>query len=101
MVIMRIVLNGMAAVLMLTAGSTALACDCITLSPSESFQEADVVFEGELIQIKPIAGNVLETTAYTFRVRRLLKGAPAIPIDYLKPNLRSAGSRRQTDKARA
>jgi len=58
----------MAAVLVLTAGSTALACDCITLSPSESFQNADVVFEGELIQIKPIPGNSVETTAYTFRV---------------------------------
>ena len=74
----------MAAMLVLTAGSTALACDCITLSPSESFQEADVVFEGELIQIKPIPGNSIETTAYTFRVRRSLKGSLASEVTLIQ-----------------
>jgi len=69
---------------MLTVGSTALACDCITLSPSKSFQNADVVFEGELIQIKPVAGNSVETTAYTFRVRRLLKGSPASEVTLIQ-----------------
>jgi hypothetical protein len=64
----------LATVLLLTAGSSALACDCLDLSPSESFREADVVFEGELIGIKSTSESFPNETAYTFRVKKWLKG---------------------------
>jgi len=67
----------MAAVLLLTASRTALACDCRDLSASESFREADVVFEGELISIKPAAASFPNDMAYIFRVSKVFKGSPA------------------------
>lgn len=63
----------MTVVLVLIAGSTVLACDCVTLSPSESFRRADVVFEGHVIQIVPSSSG----TNYTFQVSKPLKGSPA------------------------
>jgi hypothetical protein len=59
--------------LVLIAGSTVLACDCVTLSPSESLRRADVVFEGQVIQIVPTSSG----TNYTFQVSKSLKGLPA------------------------
>lgn len=56
---------------MLGAGSTALGCDCLTRSPSESFAEADFVFEGELIRSSQSGPGI----AYDFRVRNVRKGA--------------------------
>ncbi len=56
---------------MLGAGSTALACDCLNLSPSESFKEADFVFEGVLIGSYQSGHDI----AYDFRVRNVFKGA--------------------------
>lgn len=50
-------------------GGEALACDCITASPEESFRRADVVFEGELVRAE---GS--PDTSYTFRVEKVLKG---------------------------
>ena len=58
----------------LVLGSTVLACDCVTESPAESFQHADVVFEGVMIRnVESSPGN----TSYTFRVRQSFKGSPA------------------------
>ena len=50
---------------------------CRDISASEAFRESDVVFEGELISIKPSAGAFPYDSAYTFRVRRMFKGSPA------------------------
>ena len=56
--------------LILVNENAALACDCFTPSPRESFDMADVVFEGEVLSI----AQSEEKTAYTFKVSRLLKG---------------------------
>lgn len=58
--------------LILMSGSEVLACDCMTPSPAECFQRADVVFEGELIRAPRSPQGTL--TAYTFRVDKVLKG---------------------------
>ena len=70
---MRRLIVFMTVLLVLIAGSTVLACDCVTLSPSESFQKADVVFEGQAIRIVPSSAG----TNYTFHVSKSLKGSPA------------------------
>ena len=61
-----------ALVLLLTLGvdSTALACDCLDLSPQKSLEEADVVFEGELKRSTQTADEI----AYTFEVEAVIKG---------------------------
>lgn len=56
--------------LLLYTSSVCFACDCVTLSQAESFRRADLVFEGEVILIKQTGIE----TAYTLRVRKLLKG---------------------------
>lgn len=60
-------------VLFLTLGAagTVLACDCRQLTPSESLEEADFVFEGEIIRSYQSGHNI----AYDFRVRNVFKGA--------------------------
>jgi hypothetical protein len=57
--------------LTITIAKTVIACDCVTLSPNESFQNADVVFEGEVVRIS----QVDQGTAYTFKVDKSLKGS--------------------------
>jgi hypothetical protein len=69
---MRLRLIPMAAVFVLTAGNTVLACDCVTKSPSESFQDADVVFEGVVIRKNQSSTG----TTYTFGVTKSDKGSP-------------------------
>lgn len=54
---------------MMIAGQSALACDCITSRPSESFKRAEIVFEGELL--RKTQGHYAE---YTFSVSKMLKG---------------------------
>jgi hypothetical protein len=49
---------------------TSLACDCVTAPENESFRNADLVFEGELIRI----AEVDHRTVYTFAVSKALKG---------------------------
>lgn len=69
----------MVLLLMLSVSSTALACDCITLKPEESFKQADVVFEGQLIRStnNPNASPLGKNISYTFEVRNMLKGPAA------------------------
>lgn len=67
----RLLFSTLVLFLMLGAGGTALGCDCLTLSPSESFKEADFVFEGLLIGSNQSGHDI----AYEFRVRKVLKGA--------------------------
>jgi hypothetical protein len=56
--------------LMLSVDSTALACDCLDLSPQKSLEEADVVFEGELKRSTQTADEI----AYNFEVEAVIKG---------------------------
>jgi len=58
----------MAVLLVLTAGNTVLACDCVVRSPAENFQYAEVVFEGTVIRSDPSSSG----TTYKFRVEKLL-----------------------------
>ncbi|MBV9960552.1 MAG: hypothetical protein JO360_19140 [Acidobacteria bacterium] len=62
-------LFGLTALLFLSAGSV-LACDCKTLTPGESFAEADIVFMGKMVGMEPSAGYAY----YKFEVQRTLKG---------------------------
>ena len=62
----------MAVWLVLMMASTVLACDCVTKSPSESFQDADVVFEGVVIRKDQSSTG----TTYTFGVTKSDKGSP-------------------------
>ena len=73
---MRLLILFKTVLLVLMLSGTVLACDCITLSPSESLREADVVFEGQVISSVPSSSG----TSYTFRVDRLLKGSPATEL---------------------
>ena len=66
----RLLLLTCALLITLTAAGTALACDCLTISPSESFRRADLVFEGLVTRVDQSA----EGTAYTFHVENLRKG---------------------------
>src|SRR6185503_5719044 len=70
-----LLLSTMALVLMLIAGQSALACECLTVSPSESFKRADVVFEGELA--RKTEGHYAE---YTFNVSKTLKGGSVTEV---------------------
>jgi hypothetical protein len=60
--------------LTLLASDSALACNCLPLSPSESLKNADVVFEGELIRRTLLPESSGFSLAYTFRVNKSLKG---------------------------
>ena len=60
---------------MVIAGQTTLACDCLSLSPAESFKRAHVVFEGEIV--RTTKGPYAE---YTFTVSKLLKGSPVTEV---------------------
>ena len=59
--------------LLLMMTGSALACDCVTLSPKESFENADVIFEGELVRVGRTT-EVWFATTYTFSVNKMLKG---------------------------
>lgn len=60
---------------MMIACETALACDCLPLSPVESYKNADVVFEGELIRTTSLPLSSRFAFASTFKVTRSLKGS--------------------------
>jgi|GEM_PF-1974305 len=66
-------------ILMLFAGNGVRACDCVTLSPDKSFENADFVFEGQLLGIEPVQSNELYGFVYVFKINQTLKG----------PNLRT------------
>jgi len=72
---MRLALFATTLLLMLLACETALACNCLPLSPAESFNNADVVFEGELIRITTLPTSSSFSFASTFKVTRSLKGS--------------------------
>ena len=61
----------MAVLLVLMMGTIVLACDCVTRSPTESFEDAEVVFEGVMIR----QDQSSSATTYTFRLSKLLKGS--------------------------
>lgn len=69
-------------VFVLALTGTSLAFDCAAPLEKESFQRAELVFEGEVIRID----RVNERAAYTFKVHKLLKGSAAgevtISTDY-------------------
>jgi hypothetical protein len=67
-IIRRIFIIGTLALFFCAAAN--VRADCTDPSPVEGFRQSDLVFEGELIAIVPAAN------AYTFRVRRVLKGEP-------------------------
>ena len=60
---------------MLVASETALACNCLPLSPVESSNNADVVFEGELVRTYSLPLSSRFAYASTFKVTRSLKGS--------------------------
>jgi hypothetical protein len=62
-------LFSLAALMFLSAG-TAFACDCLTLTPEESFEKADTVFLGKVVG----AENAGPYTYYKFEVQRTIKG---------------------------
>src|SRR6185503_14149742 len=64
----------MVLLLTLVASDTALACNCFPLSPAESFKNADVVFEGELLGITRLPPASRYSLAYRFKVRKAVKG---------------------------
>ena len=66
---MRLLIVSATALLVLTVAGSVLACDCRTVTPNESFQRADVVFEGWVIRSVPSSSG----TDHTFRVQKLLK----------------------------
>lgn len=72
MALVRILIILIAVLLVLMMGSSVLACDCVTKSPSESFQDADVVFEGVVIRKNQSSTG----TTYTFGVTKSDKGSP-------------------------
>lgn len=57
--------------MLLLAAVVCLACDCNTLSPSESFQAADLVFVGSVVTSDKSDGYLKST----FRVEQILKGS--------------------------
>lgn len=68
---MRVLLFlGLLLLLTFAGAKTVVACDCVTPSPNESFQNADVVFEGEVIRSTQVKENI----AYTFKITNSLKG---------------------------
>ena len=62
-------------VLTLLSCDTALACKCLPLSPDENLQNADVVFEGRLLGITRLPSTSRFSLAYTFDVRKSVKGS--------------------------
>ena len=72
---MRIALISTTLLLMLMACETALACDCLRLSPAENEKNADVVFEGELIRTTSLPLSSRFAFASTFKVTRTLQGS--------------------------
>jgi hypothetical protein len=54
---------------------TALACNCLPLSPNESLRNADVVFEGRLLGVTRLPSSSRFSLAYTFDVRTSMKGS--------------------------
>ena len=62
--------------LTLLACDTARACDCRPVSAAESFNKADVVFEGELLDIIGLPQTSRFSLAYRFKIRKSLKGPP-------------------------
>jgi len=86
---MRILsLPAMVLLMMLGSVSAALACDCLTGTPEESFKDADVVFEGELIRSTKLAASEMswKTIAYTFAVSKSLKGPAEREITIVEGN---------------
>ena len=86
---MRILsLPAMVLLMMLGSVSTAMACDCVTGTPEESFKDADVVFEGELIHSTKLAASEMswKTIAYTFAVSKSLKGPAEREITIVEGN---------------
>ena len=73
---MRLLIVFTTILLVLTVGGTVLACDCVTAPPEQSFEDADVVFEGMVDRITRSSSE----TAYTFRVGKMLKGSPASEV---------------------
>jgi hypothetical protein len=72
---MRIALLATTLLFMVLTCETALACNCRVLSPAESFNNADVVFEGELIRVATLPTSSSFSFASTFKVTRSLKGS--------------------------
>jgi hypothetical protein len=56
--------------LILLASGNGLACDCNTLSRSESFNVSDSVFSGRVVRVEDSGANRL----FTFKVEQSLKG---------------------------
>ncbi|HJT66531.1 MAG TPA: hypothetical protein VJ749_08760 [Pyrinomonadaceae bacterium] len=72
---MRLALFATTLVLLtLLACDTARACECVPLSSSESFKNADVVFEGELLDIAGLPPGSRFPLSYRFKVHKSLKG---------------------------
>ena len=68
--------------------TTALACDCVTLPQSESYKNADFVFEGEVVSATRLSEDSPYSYAYTFQVKRTLKGPTlnSVTLFYLSNN---------------
>jgi len=65
----------MVLLLTLLASDTALACNCFPLSAAESFKNADIVFEGELLGVTGLPPASRFSLAYRFKVRKSVKGS--------------------------
>jgi hypothetical protein len=74
-------------VFVLAISGTSLAFDCAAPSEKESFQRAELVFEGEVIRTH----QVNERPAYTFKVHQLLKGSAASEVTIIT-NYSSCGA---------
>lgn len=62
--------------LVLLVSNSVFACDCAALRPSERFENADVVFEGQLLGITRVSADSPFGVVYTFGPTRFLKGSP-------------------------
>jgi hypothetical protein len=60
--------------LTLLACDTVRACDCVPLSPADSWNKADVVFEGEVLAISGLPPGSRFSLSYRFKVNKSLKG---------------------------
>ena len=63
-------------VIVLAMTGTSLAFDCAAPPEKESFQRAELVFEGAVIRID----RVNERAAYTFKVHEVLKGSASSEV---------------------
>jgi hypothetical protein len=78
---MRIVFRTSTLILLaLCASGICLACDCVSLPANESFEQADSVFEGEVIRIVEAGSE----NAFTFRMQKSLKGSDADEVVILE-----------------